>query len=81
MKKLINVMNMYIPLEEEGKGCEKDGGNNVAVGDHDEGAHARIHGEFGYYVEASEANLHRHHGQRGCVVSTHHVRLTAYIYN
>lgn len=51
-----------VPLEEEGEGCEKDSGNNVAIGDHDKGAHARIHGEFGYNVETGKTNLHCHHG-------------------
>lgn len=65
-------MKKEVPLEEEGEGCKKDGGNNVAVGDHDEGAHAGIHGEFGYNVETCKPNLHRHHGQCWCIVSTHH---------
>ncbi|RWW62503.1 hypothetical protein BHE74_00030366 [Ensete ventricosum] len=60
-----------LPLEEEGDGGEEDGGDDLPVSDHDEGAHAIVHRQLRQHIQAGESHLDEDHGQRRGAVTSH----------
>jgi hypothetical protein len=55
--------SMPLPLEEEGEGGHEEGGDEVAVDDEDEVAHAAAEGGDGDDVHPGEPHLQQHHVQ------------------